>query len=313
LANRLLSLAREPLLQFLLIGACIYALYGWAGTPADEGQDSAIVVDAARVEAFVDQWAKRWNRPPTRQELDGVIDAYVRDEILYRQAVAMGLDQDDPVTRRRMAQKLEFLTSDIALLREPAPGELEQYLENNQARFRDPDLISFRHVFFDPDLRDESIFDAADAALSRLRAAADPDAAALGEGDRFLSQSEFSEAAPIDVRRQLGSGFADALIELEPRLWQGPVLSGFGVHLVYVHEILEAPPAKLEDVRQVVLEDWQRVQQDQFNEEFYQSLKSRYEVVIAEPPTGKVFEVPASGAGETTRASAEPPADVPAS
>ena len=148
--NRLIQLAKEPLLQFLLIGACIYGAYALVGTPEDDGADTTILVDAARIASFSGQWKRRWNRPPTRQELDGIINSYVREDILARQALAMGLGEDDPITRRRLAQKLEFLTSDLALLKEPAEGELEQYFRDNQDEYRNPDLITFSHVFLDP-------------------------------------------------------------------------------------------------------------------------------------------------------------------
>ena len=298
--NRLMRLAKEPLVQFLLIGACIYGVYGWLGTPEDDAADRTIIVDAARIEAFIGQWKRRWNRPPTRQELDGVINTFVREDILYRVALDMGLDQDDPITRRRMAQKLEFLTNDIALFKEPMPGELEQYFQDNRARYRDPDLITFSHVFFDPDLRDESTLDDAAVVLAQLEAAGDPDPATLDAGDRFMLQGYFQEADEFDVRRQLGSGFAEAVMPLEPRRWHGPVLSGYGVHLVYVYEFLEAPPPVFADVRQYVLENWQTEQQEKFNAEFFESLKSRYDIVIAEPPAGAVLEVSSDRMGDTT-------------
>lgn len=277
-------------MQFLLIGTCIYGLYAWVGTPAGDITESSIIVDAARIESFTRQWQQRWNRPPTRQELDGVIDTFVRDEILYRQAVAMGLDDDDPVTRRRMAQKLEFLTNDLALLKEPSEAELEQYFEGHQARYRAGDLITFAQVFLDPDVRDEATLGDAARILAELQTAADPEAAALDAGDRLMSQSYFHQASQLEVQRQLGSGFADAVMKLAPRKWHGPVLSGYGVHLVYVHEVQHAPPAVFEDVQQRVLEEWQEEQREKFNAEFYASLKSRYDIVIAEPPVGSVLE-----------------------
>ena len=288
--NRLVRLAREPLVQFLLIGACIYGLHALVGAPAEDVTESSIVVDEARVESFIRQWQQRWNRPPTRQELDGLIDWFVREEILYRQALTMGLDEDDPVTRRRMAQKLEFLTSDLALLKEPTPADLEQYFESHQALYRDDDRISFNQVFLDPDLRDETTLDDAAGLLAELQAARDPEAAAQDAGDRLMVQSDFQQATELEVQRQLGSGFAEALMKLEPGQWHGPVLSGYGVHLVYVHEVQHAPPPLFEDVEQRVLEDWQKEQQERFDAEFYQGLKSRYEIVIAEPPTGGVLE-----------------------
>lgn len=287
--NGVLQLIKEPVVQFVLIGACIYALYAGFGTPEQVVRENIVNVDSARIEGFVGQWQSRWNRPPTQQELDGVIDSFIREEILYRQAVAMGLDRDDPVTRRRMAQKLEFLTSDLASFQEPAPAELEEYFQAHQDRYREPDLITFSHVFINPDVHEDSTLDDAASLLRRLQAAGEPDAAALESGDRNISQSSFRNASQLDVQRQLGSGYAEAVMQLEPGQWHGPVLSGYGVHLVYVHELQQAPPPLLDEVKEVVLEDWQRENQETFNAEFYQSLKSRYEVVIAEPPAGRVL------------------------
>jgi hypothetical protein len=284
-------LAREPLIQFLLIGACIYGAYAWIGAPDEDVTDNTIIVDVARIESFIGQWQKRWTRPPTQQELDGVINAFVREDILYRAALEMGLDQDDPITRRRMAQKLEFLTNDIALFKEPVPGELEQYFEDNQALYREPDLITFSQVFFNPDERDESTLDDAAEMLAQLEAAGEPDPETLGAGDRFMLQNYFLAASEFEVRRQLGTGFADSVMQLEPGRWHGPVLSGYGVHLVYVYQLAEAPAPVFENVQSQVLENWQTEQQEDFNKAFFESLKNRYEIVIEEIPAGSLLEV----------------------
>ena len=298
------QLVKEPLVQFLLIGACIYGAYAWFGAPDENVKDNTITVDAARIESFIGQWQRRWNRPPTRAELDGVVNAFVREDILYRAALEMGLDQDDPITRRRMAQKLEFLTNDIALFKEPAPGELEQYFEDNQALYRDPDLITFSQVFFDPDVRDDATLDDAAELLAQLEAAGEPDPATLGAGDRFMLQNYFSGASELEVRRQMGTGFTDTVMQLEPGRWHGPVLSGYGVHLVYVYQLAEAPAPVFAEVQPQVLENWQKAQQEEFNETFFESLKSRYDIVIAEPPAGAVLEV--SSDSDTQTATANP-------
>jgi hypothetical protein len=304
-------LAREPLIQFLFIGACIYAGYGLFGAPEEKSTDYTIVVDTARIEGFIGQWRARWNRPPTEQELEGVIDAYVRENILYRAALEMGLDQDDPITRRRMAQKLEFLTNDIALFKEPTADELRTYFNDNQAQYRDPDLITFTHVFFDPDKRDDSTLEDAANVLAQLEAAGEPGTASAQAGDRFMLQNHFEAATELDVRRQLGSGFTETIMTLEPGRWHGPVLSGYGVHLVYVNELIEAPAPVFEDVRSAVLQDWQKQQQEEFNAEFFASLKNRYEIVISQPPPGSVLEVPpdpsAADAGKRPERSAWAP------
>jgi peptidyl-prolyl cis-trans isomerase C len=282
--NSLTRLAKEPLIQFLLLGACIYGAYALYGAPDEDSGDRTVLVDTARIGGFVSGWQSRFNRPPTDQELDGMISQFVREDIFYREAVAMGLDEDDTITRRRMAQKLEFLTKDIARLKEPAEGELEQYFEDNKALYREPDLITFSHVFLDPDKRDETTLDDAAALLAELEAAGEPDAETLNAGDRFMLQSYYPEKSELDVRRQLGSGFAESVMQLEPGQWHGPVLSGYGVHLVYVHDFRAAPAPVFADVEEYVLENWKEVQQEEFNEQYFESLKSRYDIVIEAPP-----------------------------
>jgi hypothetical protein len=289
-SNKLARPFTEPLVQFLLIGACIYGAYALFGAPEDDFRDTTIHVDANRIDAFISQWESRWNRPPTRQELDGIIQAYVREDILYRQAVAMGLNEDDPITRRRMAQKLEFLTSDLAQMKQPQEGELEQYFRDNQALYRKPDLITFSQVFFNPDARDDATLDIAAEVLAQLRSAGEPDAQMLQAGDRFMLQDYFPSATETDIARQLGSGFAAAVMQFEPGQWHGPVLSGYGVHLVYIYDFREAPPAVFEAVQARVLEDWHRKQREKFNADFLESLKSRYEIVIEELPADRLLD-----------------------
>jgi len=279
-------LAREPLLQFLVIGACIYGAYAWFGAPKETTGEMTVVVDADRVQGFIDGWQGRFNRPPTEQELTGMIDQFIREDILYREAEAMGLGEDDPITRRRLAQKLEFLTKDVARLKKPADGELQAYFQANQANYREPDLITFSHVFIDPDRRDDATLDDAKALLAELELLGEPDAETLQRGDRFMLQSYYPQKTALDVRKQFGTGFTDVVMELAPGQWHGPVLSGYGVHLVYVHSLQQAPPPDFADVQQAVFEDWQAEQQTQFNEEFFQSLKSRYQIVV-EPVPGQ--------------------------
>jgi hypothetical protein len=276
--------AREPLAQFLLIGVCIYGAYAIFGAPDEDADERTIVVDANRIKGFIAAWERRWNRPPTSQELDGIVQQFVREDILYREAVAMGLDVDDPITRRRMAQKLEFLTKDIARLKEPQEGELERYFEENAELYRKPDLITFSHVYLDPDKRGAATLDDAAELLVELEGAGEPEPGSLRSGDRFMLQSYYPEKSGIDIRRQFGTGFSESVMRLEPGKWHGPVLSGYGTHLVYVHALAVAPPPVFADVRDHVLENWQIAQQDEFNAQYFESLKSRYEIVIEELP-----------------------------
>ena len=200
----MLRLIKEPLFQFLVLGACIYGAYGLFGAGDESEGDYVIVVDEGRVEGFVTGWQSRMGRAPTPQELDGMIDQFLKEEILYREASAMGLGENDPITRRRLAQKLEFLTKDIARLKEPTEGELEQYFAANIDQYREPDLITFTHVFFDPDKRDEATLEDAEAALVLLREQGEPAGDANDFGDRFMLQSYYPQKSELDIRRQFG-------------------------------------------------------------------------------------------------------------
>lgn len=279
----MIKLLKEPLAQFLLIGACIYALYAVVGAPGEEEAQRTVYIGENRIANLAAMWERRWNRPPTDAELVGLVRAWLREDILYREAVAMGLDDDDHIVRRRLAQKLEFLTNDIAQMREPNAAELESFFGANVEGFRAPDRITFSHVFFNPDAREgEALADAAEA-LERLRAAGEPDREVTNEGDRFMIQNYFAEASELDIRRSMGSDFADEVMQLEPGKWSGPVMSGYGAHLVYVFDLDRAPPPELAEVRDDVLNEWRRVQAQKFDAEFLESLKSRYEIVIDGP------------------------------
>lgn len=293
------KLLKEPLVQFLLIGACIYGAYGLFAPPDQSELETTVVVDANRINGFVAQWSSRWNRPPTREEFDGLVNSYVREEILYRQAVAMGLAEDDAVTRRRMAQRLEFLTSDLARVVEPTQEELEKFFQDNIAQFSEPARMTFVQVFFDPDSRDEATLPDAERVLAQLREAGVPDPATLEAGDQMILPNYFAAVSEADIQRRAGSGFASAVMELAPGQWHGPVLSGFGVHLVYVLEREQAPPPVLADVKPQVMDALQTQRMERFNEQFYETLRDRYEVIVedADLPPGSLLQTGAGSSG----------------
>ena len=290
MSNPITRLLKEPLLQFLIIGGVIYGAYALFAAPEDDYRDNMILVNSNRIDAMISEWEARWNRPPTRQEIDGLIQAYIKEDVLYRQAVAMGLNEDDPITRRRMAQKLEFLTSDLARLQEPKEGELEQFFEDNIDAYRDPDRISFTQLFFDPDARGDATLVDAERVLEQVRAVGEPTEDMAELSDRFMLQNYFAAASELDIRRQMGSGFAEQVVKLAPGQWHGPVLSGFGVHLVYVYSFQQAPRPEFENVQARVLEDWQAEKREEFNAEFLKNLKERYDIIVDELPAERLLE-----------------------
>jgi parvulin-like peptidyl-prolyl isomerase len=196
----------------------------------------------------------------------------------------MGLDKDDPVTRRRMAQKLEFLTRDIASMKEPAESELKAFFQANIEKYQSPDRISFTQVFLNPDKRGEVTRDDANALLAELRTSGVPDASVAEKGDSMMLQAVFEQQSEQQVSNIMGPRFASAVMKLHPGQWHGPQLSTYGTHLIYVSALVAEPEPVFDDVRDDVQQDWQTQRQEQFNEEFYQGLKSRYEIVFEGVP-----------------------------
>jgi hypothetical protein len=277
---------REPLLHFLLIGAVIYLLYGAFAETLPEETDKTIVVSAAEIEWMQTSWQKRWNRPPTVEELEGLIQQYIRETVLYREALTMGLNKHDQVIRRRLAQKLEFLAKDLVALTPPTDEELVAYFDAHQDRYQKPALYTFTQVFFNPDKRGDTTLDDAEAVKATLTARGDAieDAGALG--DDFMLQSYYPEKDQIEIQKLFGSGFTQSLVELSPGQWHGPVLSGYGTHLVYVSSIHEPSPPVFEEVREQVVQDWTSEKSEELNEQFYANLRDSYTIVIEQPAVG---------------------------
>ena len=286
-----MKLLREPLLHFLFIGAAIYLLYGAVAEPVREETDKTIVVSAGEVEWMQTSWQKRWNRPPTPQELDGLIQQYIRETVLYREALTMGLNQHDQVIRRRLAQKLEFLAKDLVAMTPPTDEELLAYFEAHRDRYQEPALYTFTQVFIDPDKRGDATLADAEAIKVTLIARGDAieDAGALG--DDFMLQGYYPEKDPLEIRKLFGSGFAESLVELAPGQWHGPVLSGYGTHLVYVSHIREPSPPVFAEVRERVVGDWTTERSEGLNEQFYANLRDSYTIVIEEPAVDDALAV----------------------
>jgi len=277
------KLLREPLLHFMFIGAVIYLLYGVFAEPVPEADDKTIVVSAGEIEWMQTAWQKRWNRPPTVAEFDGLIQQYIKETVLYREALTMGLNQHDQVIRRRLAQKLEFLAKDLVALTPPTEEELQSYFDEHQERYQEPVLYTFTQVFIDPDKRGDTTLARAEAVKVALIAEGEAinDAGALG--DDFMLQNYYPEKDQVEIQKLFGSGFTESLVELTPGQWHGPVLSGYGVHLVYVSNISEPPAPVFTEVRERVEQDWKMEKGEELNEKFYASLRDRYTVVIEEP------------------------------
>jgi hypothetical protein len=277
------KLLREPLVHFMFIGVAIYLLYGVFAEPVPEADDKTIVVTAGEVEWMQTAWQKRWNRPPTAEEFDGLIQQYIKETVLYREALTMGLNKHDQVIRRRLAQKLEFLAKDLVALTPPTEAELQNYFDEHQERYQEPVLYTFTQVFIDPDKRGDTTLDDAEAIKANLILKGDAveDPGALG--DDFMLQNYYPEKDVVEIQKLFGSGFTESLVELSPGQWHGPVLSGYGVHLVYISSVSEPPAPEFAALRERVVQDWTMEKGEELNDKFYASLRDQYTVVIEEP------------------------------
>ena len=278
-----MKLLREPLVHFMFIGAVIFALYALFAEPVVEETDKTIVVTAGEIEWMQASWQKRWNRPPTAAEFDGLIQQYIKETVLYREALTMGLNKHDQVIRRRLAQKLEFLAKDLVALTPPSEAELQTYFDEHQARYQEPTLYTFTQVFIDPDKRGDATLADAEEIKATLIAKGDAieDAGALG--DEFMLQNYYPEKNPIEIQKSFGSGFTESLMALTAGQWHGPVLSGYGVHLVYVSHVSEPPGPLFAEQRERVTEEWKMDRGEELNEMFYANLREQYTVVIESP------------------------------
>lgn len=278
-------LLREPLLHFFLLGALLFLVYGLRSDPARSGAPDVIVVTRGRIENLAASFARSWQRPPSETELKGLVDEWVRDEMAAREAIALGLDQEDPVIRRRLRQKLEFVSADLALRSEPSDAELETYLQAHPEAFRLPPRLSFEQVFLDPQLRGEELPREAEQLLLRLNQGSGiPDPTALG--DPILLEPGYHAIAADQLADLFGAEFAAALLELEPGAWRGPVVSSYGQHLVRLNARADARLPALDEAREAVRREWTNAQRQAGNESFYQELLGRYTVKIEEsaPP-----------------------------
>ncbi|RTZ75320.1 MAG: peptidyl-prolyl cis-trans isomerase [Gammaproteobacteria bacterium] len=273
-------LLREPLLHFLVLGGLLFGLYGLENDgAASVGEKPIIVVSRGSVEHLISLWERQSGRLPTPQELQGLIGNRVREEVLYREAIAMGLDRDDSVLRRRLAQKLEFITSDISAQAEPTQSQLQEWLDDHPQDFRLPARIDFEQVYLNADRRGEQVRQQAQELLETLEGKGAEALPGAG-GDRFMAGFRFKDATSVDVAQLFGDAFAQALFRLPEGSWQGPLESGYGLHLVRIGRKTPARQPELEVVRGRVVAAWREAQRRQLNAAFYRGLRQRYRVVV---------------------------------
>jgi hypothetical protein len=270
---------KEPLLHFLIIGALIFVVFSIVNKDEIDVSGNKIVVTVAEIERLSGNWSKKWNRPPTETELNGLVDSYIKEEVYYREALALGLDQNDTILRRRLMQKMEFLSNDLAELNQPDEAALNKYFLDNQEKYELPAKVSFTHIYFSLDKRGAKASEDAESVLSGLNVPRAPE-----KGDSFMMQYDFVQETPFEVERLFGKDFAGQLFTLEKNTWQGPIESGYGLHLVRISEKIDSRMPELASVIDKVRTDLMFEQRQKMNKEIYERFKERYEIVVEDLP-----------------------------
>lgn len=281
-------LLQEPLLHFLLLGAVVFLGYSALERTDDVGGDR-IVVTQGQIDNLRLSYTRVWQRPPTPSELQGLIREHVREEVMAREAVKLGLDRDDIVIRRRLRQKMEFLAIDLAVPDEPTDAQLEAFLSAHPERFEIEPRLTLRQVYLDPARRGDTLTDSATSLLPELnRPGTDADFRSLG--DPTMLRAEMRDASVAEVAQEFGDEFARRVEASPAGQWSGPVTSGYGSHLVFVAARTPGRIPALAEIREDVSREWTDAQRVEQNERFYDELLKRYSVTIepAPDPTGSV-------------------------
>lgn len=278
---------REPLLHFLGLGVALFAVYAhWTpGAGFDTSRQIVLTLDELRQLDLYFQ--SQWQRQPTPEEFSHLVENEVQEEVLYREALAMGLDKNDEIVRRRMAQKLQFLAEDVAAAHEPTAAELESWFDEHTEMFAQPPRLSFRHLYFSPDRRGERARDDAVKALAALAGQPEDAKIASSLADPFMFQDYYRDRAPEYLGKEFGPRFAVSVAKLAPGSWQGPIESGFGWHLVFVDSVIPGRVPDFEEVEPDVRTAWLGDQKQKAWSKAYAEMRAKYTVLLPAPPDAK--------------------------
>jgi hypothetical protein len=275
----------EPLLHFLLIGLVLFGVYAYMNRGRAGAQSpKQIVLSLDELRTMTAYFESQWHRSPNPQEFQAMVEDKIKEEVLYREGLVMGLDKDDTIVKRRMAQKVQFLAEDVAAAHEPSSAELKAWFEKNTEKFAVPSRYSFRHVYFSPDKRGTNAHDDAANLLRRIAGQPEDSAQITSAADRFMFQDYYGDRPPSAIAKEFGPQFAVALEKLKPGSWQGPIESGYGWHLVFVDTVIPGRIPAFEEAESEVKTAWLSEQKAQAWQKAYQTMRAKYTVLLPAPP-----------------------------
>jgi peptidyl-prolyl cis-trans isomerase C len=281
--SRLRRWLREPLLHFLLIGLALFVVYDALYPTSDaKSESNLIVLTPDDFEQLGVTWLAQGRPPPTPEQMQSLIELMVREEVLYREALALGLDKGDEIVKRRLAQKMEFLAEGASVNNDPPADTLRVWFKDNQQRFSLPPRVSFRHLYFSPDLRGEHSREAATRALAQLAGKPGNWEGAAALADPFMDQDYYGDRSADDLAKLFGLNFAGDIAGLKPGMWQGPIESGYGWHLVFIDTFVPGRVPAFEEIEPEIKAEWIEDQRLEAKRKAYETMRARYRVVLPE-------------------------------
>lgn len=271
---------KRSLLHFLFFSLLLaIGLLIVFGLPATGEEQRRIVINDGDIAQLRASWYRQWQREPTLQELRGLMENHVRNEVLYREALARRLDEDDQVVKMTMVRKMEFLGETQTEAADPTEEEIEAYYALAKERYRRPGAASFAQVFINRDDRGEQAEAIAREVLSRLQGS-HPDSLDLSAvGDPIMLETYYRDLSEQQIANAFGADFAEQVLQLEAGTWQGPVPSGYGLHLVYLLDKEASVIPDWRSVRAEVEEDLRREAVEASKELFYTEILRNYQVL----------------------------------
>lgn len=289
-----LRLLHEPLMHFVLIGLALFAVYGYLHRGRSGGESSNQIIltidDLRQMDVY---FVSQWHRQPTPEEFLAMVEDRIREEVLYREALAMGLDKDDTIVKRRMAQKMQFLAEDVASAYEPTTAELKVWYEKNFDMFALPDRISFRHLYFSHDDRGQRTHDDAVKALGKIAGEPEDSKLAASLADQFMFQDYYADRTTEQLAKEFGPQFTTAVSKLKSGSWQGPIESGYGWHLVFIDSVIPGRTPDFEEIGPDVKTAWLGEQKQKAWKKTYEEMRAKYEVLLPTSPANESAKAPA--------------------
>ena len=284
---------REPLLHFLLIGIAVFAVYAYMHRGRGGFESSReITLSFDELRQMDMYFESQWHRQPTPEEFRALMEDKIREEVLYREGLAMGLDKDDTIVKRRMAQKIQFLAEDVAAAHEPSTAELKAWFEKNTSKFALPSRYSFRHLYFSPDKRGKNTQDDAAKALTKVAGQTEDSKLAVSFADPFMFQEYYGDRTPEALAKEFGPQFAVALEKVKPGSWQGPIESGYGWHLVFIDTVVPGRIPALEEIESDVKTYWLGEQKVTAWQKAYAEMRAKYTVLVPAPSDKEAAQAP---------------------